>query len=111
MFLKGGSLYYSPLKEPLNAFDSGLFAEKPILPSNYSNNVDLDEPQFAFDSKFINAKQFANLVRNFLSKNLLDSEIYINELITFLRENYNETSNEKTQKLKQVFTSYLYSYL
>lgn len=108
MFLKGGSLYYNPLKEPLNAFDSGLFAEKSILPSNYSDNVDLDEPQFAFDSKFINAKQFANLVRNFLSKNLLDSEIYINELITFLRENYNETSNEKTQKLKQVFTTDLY---
>lgn len=116
MFLKDGVLYYSPLKEPLAAFDSSLFADKNLLSQTRSDQWkndnkkspskqqidDVNRDQYAFDSKLVNAKQFANLIRNFLGKNLLDSEIYVNDLIAFLRENYQETSNERIQKLEQV---------
>ena len=109
MFLKDGILYFNPLKEPLNAFDTSLFGEKHLLNqakniqwSNKTNESSVDDSSLQFDSTWINAKQFANLIRNFLGKNLLDSEIYVNDLISFLRENYQETSNEKSEKLEHV---------
>lgn len=99
MFLKDGVLYYNPLKEPLKAFDSSFFAEKLQLTKQEPNSQDI---QYDFNSKLVNSKQFANLIRSYLSTNLLDSEIYINEFISFVRENYSETAFERELKLKQV---------
>jgi hypothetical protein len=110
VFIKGGILYYVPLKEPLNAFDSSLFVEKKNNgkrqqkeeASEATATTDIRFIQSEFDPGFVNEKQFLNLVNNYMMSGFLNSEIYVNDLVTFVKDNFAENQYEKLSKLKKV---------
>ncbi len=102
MFIKNGILYYCPLKEHLNAFDSSFFIEKKNK-LNQKNSAEIIEPvQYDFDTELVNEKQFLNLVNNYMMSGFLKSEIYVNDLITFIKDNFAENQYEKLVKIKKV---------
>lgn len=106
VFLKGGKFYYAPLGENLKAFDSQLLTQKnlsgtaePFEEIDKSDHaVELDK----FDSNLVNASQFVNLVNNFIHASFLKSEIFVNDLIKFIKDNYFESQSERTGKLEKV---------
>ena len=101
MFIKGGILYYVPLKEPLNAFDSNLIIEKKSHVENEQKQT--GELLADFDPEFVNEKQFVNLINSFMMPSLLHSEIEVNDLIVHIKDNFAENQFEKRLKLQKVF--------
>ena len=100
MFIKGGILYYVPLKEPLNAFDSSLVLEK-------KGQTEIEQKQtndllHDFDPEFVNEKQFVNLISSYMMPSLLHSEIEVNDLIVHIKDNFGENQFEKRSKLQKV---------
>ncbi len=101
-----------PLKEPLNAFDSTLFVEKKNKNNKTNENQneihDARSLQNEFDTDLVNERQFLNLVNNFVMSGFLNSEIYVNDLITFIKNNFAENQYEKLSKLKKVYLFILF---
>jgi hypothetical protein len=95
VFLKDGLLYYQSLSELLNAFDTRLLCGSP-------SEVVVVDAQFKYDYKFVNVQQFCNLLGTFITNNFLNSDLYVNDLIAFIKENYSETQLEKMEKIQQV---------
>ena len=93
-------MYYFPLKEPLNAFDSSMLLEKKTSNENEANVSSslLNE----FDPDFLNEKQFVNLVNNYIMPSVLSSEIKVNDLVVHIKDNFCESQNEKESKIAKV---------
>jgi hypothetical protein len=117
VFLKGGSLYYTPISQPINAFDRNLLIEPKKIEhrdeeedknenkkqkdnQNSLNGSDLLLSDF--DTEFLNLKQSLNLINNFVNQNFLNSEIHVNDLIFFIKDNYSENTLEKQAKLEKL---------
>lgn len=101
--MKGGKLYFTPLKEQISAFDSSLLLEKKIVYQEQTEEEqDPEDILFEFDPEFLNSKQFTNLINSYVSDNFINSEIYVNDLISFIKDNYAESRIEKNAKLLKV---------
>ncbi|CAF0711900.1 unnamed protein product [Brachionus calyciflorus] len=90
LFMKGGVLYYTPVKK---SFNIDLLKE---LDDDIINNSEL---QSKFDPEFLNSKQFRNLIHNYVTNNFMHSEIYVNDLVVYLKDKYAESRFEKNSKL------------
>jgi hypothetical protein len=62
-----------------------------------------------FDTEFVNLEQFLNLIQNFFLFGFLNSEINVNDLIVFVKDNFAENNFEKMSKLKKVKEQFDYS--
>ena len=80
----------------LHSFDLGLLRLNPFY-----SVVTYDE-LYPFDTEFVNAQQFLNLINNFVKSSFFYSEILVNELIVFIKDNYSENLTEKNSKLEKV---------
>lgn len=92
VFIKGGIMYYFPLKDAQNAFDSSMLIEKK------NNKFVLDE----FDPDFLNDRQFINLINSYIMPSLLSSEIKVNDLVVHIKDNFAESQREKDSKMAKV---------
>jgi hypothetical protein len=130
VFLKGGSLYYTPLSNSLNAFDKTLLADlaeaassstlQPSSPTSQTSSSMIggtpeQHQQRAqqqrvppanlltdFDPEFLTPRQVLNLTNNFISQHFVNSEIHVNDLVVFIKDNYAETALEKSAKLEKL---------
>ena len=93
VFMKGGVFYYSPVNK---SFKINLLKD---IEEELLNNIDF---MSKFDPEFLNSKQFRNLITTFVSNNFMNSEIYVNELIVYLKDNYAESRFEKNSKQDKV---------
>lgn len=114
MFLKGGILYYKPLKQDLNVFESNLINSdnKRIQTKNAKKSEAKSEEDTMlsqFDTEFVNLGQFLNLIHNFFLFGFLNSEINVNDLIVFVKDNFAENNFEKMSKLKKIKEHFDYS--
>ncbi len=110
VYLNGGILYYKPLEEGLNAFDSGLMIEKNIQQRKQpimNAQIKEEQSQLEFDPDFIELKQFLNLISSFIQSDVLNSEKFVNDLIVFLKDNYGESQMEKNAKLDKVILFFI----
>ncbi len=113
--MKGGILYYTPLKQDLNVFESNLInvdnkqkqAKKAEAPSDV-NVEDKSILMSQFDTEFVNMEQFLNLIHNFFLFGFINSEINVNDLIVFVKDNFSENNFEKMSKLKKVKEQFNY---
>jgi hypothetical protein len=97
VFIKGGILYYEPFKEPLNALTTTITDEKKL--QHHSLKIDeFDE----FSSEFITCRQFANLIDLFCMPLFIKSEICVNDMIVYLKNNFCESLSEKSKKIETV---------
>lgn len=100
VFIKGGIMYYFPLKESQNAFDSSMLVEKK------NNNQTETEPigpiLNEFDPDFVNDRQFINLINSYIMPSLLSSEIKVNDLVVHIKDNFGESQIEKDSKMAKV---------
>lgn len=102
VFLNGGILYYKPLETTLSSFDTGLIQEqKNPRAFSASKKTKPNSCQVAFDTEYLDAKQFLNIVRSYMRPGVLDSEKAVNDFIVFLKDNYAENQVEKTGKLEK----------
>ena len=93
-------MYYFPLKDSQNAFDSSMLIEKKNnnLPETEQNKSVLDE----FDPDFLNDRQFINLINSYIMPSLLSSEIKVNDLVVHIKDNFGESQREKDSKMAKV---------
>jgi hypothetical protein len=124
--LKGGALYYTPLSNSLSAFDKNLLIDPADANSSQNaapataatpNSVQSSAQSAAantpnpsnmlvnFDPEFLSPRQVLNLINNFISQHFINSEINVNDLIVFIKDNYAETALEKNAKLEKVSTA------
>ena len=54
------------------------------------------------DHLLVNASQFVNLVNNFIHSAFLKSEIFTNDLIKFIKDNYFESQIDRNAKFQKV---------
>ncbi len=80
----------------LHSFDTGLLKLNP-----YYSVVTYDDLS-DFNTEFVNAKQFLNMINNFIKPSFFYSEILVNDLIVFVKDNYSENLAEKNSKLEKV---------
>lgn len=95
-FLKGGSLYFKPIESLFNSFDVSLLKLNPLY-----SVVQYDELH-EFSTEFVDSKQFLNMINNFVQPSFCFSEIFVNNLILFIKNNYTESLVEKNLKLEKV---------
>jgi hypothetical protein len=103
VFIKGGIMYYFPLKESQNAFDSSMLIEKKNNNTNGQSETEvtghvLDE----FDPDFVNDRQFINLINSYIMPSILTSEIKVNDLVVHIKDNFGESQIEKDTKMAKV---------
>ena len=91
MFIKGGIMYYNPLREPLNAFDR-------LMLNNDKQSIESSR----FNTEYIDASQFVNILNNFCFSTLIKSELDTNRLITYVKDNFIENKSERNEKMKYV---------
>jgi hypothetical protein len=93
-------MYYFPLKDSQNAFDSSMLIEKKNNnnPETVQNKSILDE----FDPDFLNDRQFINLINSYIMPSLLSSEIKVNDLVVHIKDNFAESQREKDSKMAKV---------
>ena len=84
-------MYFTPLHEPLNAFDRLMFL----------NNEQAFEAS-RFDTEYVNSTQFVNILNNFTFSSLLGSEVDTNRLIGYVKDNLIENRSERKEKQKYV---------
>lgn len=89
-------MYYDPMNEPRNSFDASL------LMNETKSSSQRDEIQCKYDYKFLNADQLCNLINNFINRDFLSSDLYVNDLISTLKENYSEMPFERHEKMQKV---------
>jgi hypothetical protein len=88
-------MYYTPLREPLNAFDR-------IMLNNDKQSIESSR----FNTEYIDASQFVNMMNNFCFSTLIKSELDTNRLITYVKDNFNENKSERNEKIKYVIKLY-----
>jgi len=96
-FLKGGSFYFKPIIEQFHSFDTSL------LKINPSYSVVTYDELTEFNTEFINARQFINMINNYLrGPTVFYNEKLINDLIIHIKDSYTENLAEKNLKLEKI---------
>lgn len=88
-------MYYNPLREPLNAFDR-------LMLNNDKQSIESSR----FNTEYIDASQFVNVLNNFCYSSLIRSESDTNRFITYVKDNFAENRSEKNEKMKYVSLNY-----
>jgi hypothetical protein len=64
--------------------------------------MDINSITMNSNGDFINSTQFFNLINNFVTKNVYNSEKNLNELINYIKDNFTESVSERNNKIKHV---------
>jgi hypothetical protein len=85
-------MYYRPYSSLMDALDRQMIQIQ----------MDINSITMNSNGDFINSTQFFNLINNFVTKNVYNSEKNLNELINYIKDNFTESVSERNNKIKHV---------